>query len=82
MTVTCLSSGSVVVKIHQRTGILRNFPDIDEIPGEGQSVLDVSTAATPFPAVVGIIGQFRFVATASAEISAAARLRDGISNPG
>ena len=82
MTITYLSPGSVVVKIHQRTCVLCNFPDVDEIPGKGESILDVGAAATPLPAVVGIIGQFRFVAAASAEISSAARLRNGVGDSG
>lgn len=49
---TYLASNLVVMEVHERPGVLFDFPCVDEHFGEVQAVADVRRAAPPLPALV------------------------------
>lgn len=50
-----LSSGSIIVQIHQTSGITFDFTCIEKFPGEFHAEIDVGRAATPFPCLLMLL---------------------------
>lgn len=70
------------MEVHERPGVLFDFPRIDEHFGETQAVADVRRAAPPLPAVVYAVETLLLlVAAAVAQAALRAGGRDGVGHP-
>lgn len=74
-----LSPNLVIVKVHERPGVLFDFSGVDEDFGEAQAIADVGRAAPPFPALVFAVEPLLLLVTAAvAQIALCARRCYGV----
>lgn len=70
------------MEVHERPGVLFDFPRIDEHFGEAQAVADVRGAAPPLPALVYAVETLLLLVTAAvAQVTLRAGGCDGVGHP-
>lgn len=78
-----LASDLVIMKVHQRPGILLDLPCVNEHFGEAQAVADVRRAAPPLPSLVFAVETLLLLVTAAvAQVTLCAGGCDGVCHAG
>ena len=81
-SVLYLSANFIVVKVHERPGIVCHLASVEEESRESESILDVGAAAAPPPSLVGDARLFASVAAAVGEVALHTCLGDGVCDAG